>query len=85
MDKGMNDKQLLARIICDPGVLAGKPVIRGTRLAVDFILNLKAHGATEDEILAEYRGLTQEDIQACYLFAGKSLESFSFMPLQEPA
>ena len=77
----MTDAQLLQRIAIDPKVMAGKPVIRGTRLTVDFILNLFAHGATEQEILDEYKGLTPEDIQACFLFATKSLESTEFMPL----
>ena len=63
--------------------MVGKPVIKGTRLTVEFILNLMAHGETIDEIIAEYQGLTYEDIQACFLFAGKSLESTSFMPLAE--
>ena len=49
--------------------MVGKPVIRGTRLTVEFILNLLAHGATAKEILTEYNGLTQDDIQACILFA----------------
>ena len=47
----MNDDQLLKRIILRPKVMAGKPVIRGTRLTVDHILNLLAHGETEQEIL----------------------------------
>jgi uncharacterized protein (DUF433 family) len=77
----MQDQQLLERITCNSKVMAGKPVIKGTRLTVEFILNQLAHGASEEEILTEYAGLTKEDIQACYLFAGKSLETTSFMPL----
>ncbi len=77
----MKDQELLGRITVDPKVMVGKPVIRGTRLTVEYILNLLAHGSTVDEILSEYRGLTQEDIQACILFATKSLESTTFMPL----
>lgn len=77
----MTDKQLLTRITADPKVLAGKPVVRGTRLAVDYFLKLLAHGATEGDILAEYEGLTTDDIAACLLFAGKSLEETAFMPL----
>ena len=50
-------------------MLAGKPTVRGTRLSVEFILNLLAHGASEEEILSEYEGLTPEDIAACLLFA----------------
>lgn len=77
----MSDQQLLERIAVDPKVMLGKPVIRGTRLTVEFILNLLAHGATVEEITLEYDGLTREDIQACLLFATKSLESTAFMPL----
>lgn len=77
----MNDQQLLARITLNANVLAGKPVIRGTRLSVEYILNLLAHGTTFEDILEEYAGLTQEDIQACILFASRSLESTTFMPL----
>jgi len=77
----MTDTQLLTRIAADPAVLAGKPVVRGTRLAVEFVLKLLAHGATQADILAEYEGLTGDDIAACLLFAGKSLEEAAFMPL----
>jgi uncharacterized protein (DUF433 family) len=77
----MKDEQLLDRITLNPKVIAGKPVIKGTRLTVEYILNLLAHGATMEEILGEYKGLTPEDIQACLLFATRSLENTSFMPL----
>jgi len=77
----MKENQLLERITLNPRIIVGKPVIRGTRLTVEYILGLLAHGATETEILQEYAGLTQEDIQACLLFAAQSLESTLFMPL----
>jgi uncharacterized protein (DUF433 family) len=77
----MIDQELLERITLNPKVMAGKPVIKGTRLTVEYILNLLAHGATPEEILAEYEGLTREDIQACFLFATKSLGNTDFMPL----
>lgn len=77
----MKDHELLKRITFNPNVMVGKPIIRGTRLTVEYILNLLAHGATMAEILGEYKGLTQEDIQACILFATKSLENTTFMPL----
>lgn len=48
--------------------MVGKPVIKGTRLAVEYMLNLLAHGETEAEILDKYEGLTGEDIRACLLF-----------------
>lgn len=77
----MKDKELLERIALNPKVVVGKPVIKGTRLTVEYILNLLAHGATTAEIITKYKGLTQEDIQACILFATKSLENTTFMPL----
>ena len=77
----MKDEQLLERITVDPKVMVGKPVIRRTRLTVEYILNLLAHGASVEEILQEYEGLTYEDIQACILFATRTLESTAFMPL----
>ena len=77
----MSDEQLLERIILNPKVMVGKPVIRGTRLSVEYILNLLAHGATNEEVLEEYQGLSHEDIQACLLFAMKSLENTSLLPL----
>ena len=76
-----NDQKLLKRITCDPKVMVGKPVIKGTRLTVEFMLNLLAHGSTVEEIRNEYAGLTAEDIQACLLFASQSLSSTAFMPL----
>lgn len=82
----MKGDLLLERIVIDPRVMVGKPIIRGTRLTVEYILNLLASGATEAEILDEYQGLTQADIQACLLFAAQSLQSTLFMPLDvEPA
>ncbi len=65
----MTDQNLLARITARPGVLSGKPTVRGTRLSVEFILNLLAHGVTQAEILSEYKGLAPEDLMACLLFA----------------
>lgn len=77
----MTDKKLLERIAINPKVMTGKPVVKGTRLTVEFILNLMAHGATIKEITEEYKGLTKSDIQACILFASKALENTVFMPL----
>jgi uncharacterized protein (DUF433 family) len=77
----MKDQQLLERITLNPKVMTGKPVIKGTRLTVEYILNLLAHGAKPEEILQEYEDLTAEDIQACILFATESLRNTDFMPL----
>jgi len=77
----MIEREILNRITTNPKVMAGKPTIKGTRLTVEYILNLLAHGATVIEILEEYEGLVEADIRACLLFASRSLESTSFMPL----
>jgi uncharacterized protein (DUF433 family) len=81
----MEEQKLLQRITADPDIMVGKPVIKGTRLTVEYILGLLAHGATEAEILAEYTELTSEDIKACLLFASKSLADSAFMPLVSKA
>lgn len=82
----MKENPLLDRIVVNPKVMVGKPVINGTRLTVEYIISLLAHGATEVEITEEYKDLTRADIQACLLFAAQALESTLFMPLAlEPA
>jgi uncharacterized protein (DUF433 family) len=53
------------RIVLDPSILAGKPVIRGTRLSVDFIIGLMADGWAEADIIANYPGLSHDDVAAC--------------------
>jgi uncharacterized protein (DUF433 family) len=68
----MNNQLLLERITFNPKVMIGKPVIKGTRLTVEYVINLLAQGATTVEILQEYKGLTKEDIQACLLFVAQS-------------
>lgn len=65
--------------------MAGKPVIKGTRLTVQYILGLLAHGATVEEILEEYEGLSREDILACLQFATEVLDDTAFMPLKVEA
>jgi len=77
----MSDTELLQRITQSPKVMAGQPVIRGTRLTVRFVLNVLAHGTTIEDLLDEYEGLTLEDVQACLLFASRSLGDVEFMPL----
>ncbi len=65
--------------------MVGKPVIRGTRLTVEYILGLLAHATPMEEILQEYPGLEKDDIYACLLFASKTLEDASFVPLEAEA
>jgi uncharacterized protein (DUF433 family) len=58
-----------SRIALDPDVLAGKPIVRGTRLSVEFIIGLLAADWTEADIIAEYPGITHDDILACLAYA----------------
>lgn len=69
------------RITLDPAVLAGKPVIRGTRLAVDFIVGLLGQGWTEADVLRNYPGLAHEDIAACLQYASEVLQAEKVYPL----
>lgn len=69
------------RIAVDPAVLAGKPIVKGTRLAVEFVIDLLAQGWTEAQILGSYPGLTREDIQACLRYAGAMLHEEKIFPL----
>lgn len=69
------------RIVVDPEILAGKPVIRGTRLAVEFILELLAAGQSESEILSNYPGLTKEDILACLSYASYLAHEYKAYPI----
>jgi len=68
------------RIVIDPAILAGKPIVRGTRLSVEFIIGLLADGWSEAEIVAEYPGLSPEDIRACLAYARDVLQSERVFP-----
>ncbi|MEO8596018.1 MAG: DUF433 domain-containing protein [Candidatus Solibacter sp.] len=72
---------LSERIVVDPEVLAGKPVVRGTRLAIEFILELLAAGQSENEILANYPGLTRDDILACLSYASYLAHEYRAYPI----
>jgi len=69
------------RIQVDPSILVGKPVIKGTRLAVELIIDLLAQGWTEKQILESYPGITHEDIQACLAYASAVLHAERAFPL----
>jgi uncharacterized protein (DUF433 family) len=56
------------RIVVNPKVLVGKPVIKGTRIAVEFLMEFLANGWTHDQILKNYPHLTEEDLQACMAY-----------------
>lgn len=61
----------------DPEILAGKPVIKGTRLAISFLLGLLGSGWSQEQLLANYPGLTPEALQAVFAFAAESLKDES--------
>jgi uncharacterized protein (DUF433 family) len=63
------------RIVVDPDLLVGKLVIRGTRIAVELVIDLLARGYTKEDILGQYDDLTSEDIQACLGYASETLRS----------
>jgi uncharacterized protein (DUF433 family) len=72
------------RIVLDPAILAGKPVIRGTRLSVDFVIGLMADGWTEIDILRNYPGVSHDDIAACLSYARDVLRSEKVYPSAAP-
>jgi uncharacterized protein (DUF433 family) len=72
------------RVVIDPKILVGKPVIKGTRLAVEFIIDLLAQGWNEAEILLNYPVLTHTDIQACLNYASEVLRAEKVYPLTTP-
>lgn len=69
------------RIIINPEILVGKPVIKGTRLSVEFVIDLLAQGWSEADILRNYPGLTQEDIKACLSYASTALQAEKVYPI----
>jgi uncharacterized protein (DUF433 family) len=69
----MTEVELLSRIQVNPAIFGGKPIIRGLRMAVEHILGMLAAGDTPEKLLQEYPFLEPEDIQACLLFAYRSL------------
>jgi len=69
------------RISVNPKVLVGKPTIKGTRIAVEFVVDLLGRGWTVEQVLREYDHLTPEDIQACLAYASDVLKSERVYPL----
>ncbi|MFZ2959499.1 MAG: DUF433 domain-containing protein [Candidatus Ozemobacteraceae bacterium] len=68
------------RIVIDPEVLVGKPIIKGTRISVEFVINLLAQGWKEEDILKNYPHLSKEDIIACLQYASAILQSERVYP-----
>jgi uncharacterized protein (DUF433 family) len=69
---------LLDRIVIDPQVCSGKPVVRGTRIWVGLVLGLLAEGATKEEVLQKYPRLVAEDVHACLAY-GSMLATARFV------
>ena len=69
------------RIVLNPQVLAGKPVVKGTRLAVEFVVGLLAQGWKEADVLANYPNLTRQDLLACLAYAQQALERERVYPM----
>ena len=67
----------------NPDVLAGKPVIKGTRISVVFILDLLGTGWTEQQIMENYPSLTQEHLKAIYLFSSEALKEDNYLELSQ--
>ena len=77
----MEEGQLLERITVTPQIFAGKPIIRGRRLAVEHVLGLLAAGDTAEDILKAYPWLEREDIQACLIYARRIAANERVEPL----
>ena len=61
----------MAEIVVNPRILGGKPIIKGTRISVEFILDLLASDVSEEDILEDYPHLTKEEIHACLRYAAR--------------
>lgn len=70
------------RIVLDPAVLDGKPIVKGTRIAVALVVNLLAEGWTEVQVLENYPGLTRDDVAACLAYASARLQNERVYPLR---
>ncbi len=70
-------------IIVNPKILGGKPIIQGTRLSVEHIINLLASNVSEEEILEDYPHITRENIHACLKYAARSLKNEIYLDLEK--
>ena len=69
----MIEEELLERIVVDPRIMVGKPVIKGTRLTVELIVEKMAYGATLEDLKKDYPFLKKEDVCSALLYAAKRL------------
>ena len=75
------NEALLDRVVTDPNVMAGKPVVRGTRIPVDLLVRMVAQGIPEAEILCEYPRLEREDIRAALTYAAEVVAGEDVFPV----
>ncbi|MBF0290261.1 MAG: DUF433 domain-containing protein [SAR324 cluster bacterium] len=75
----------MERIVVNPKILGGKPIIKGTRISVEFILELLASEVTETEILQDYPHLVKEDIQSCLKYAAHSCKNEIYLEIESVA
>jgi uncharacterized protein (DUF433 family) len=75
------DEQIQERVVINPKVMVGKPVIRGTRIPVELILRMFAQGISENEILSEYPRLQPADLRAALAYAAQTLAHEDILPL----
>jgi uncharacterized protein (DUF433 family) len=73
----MGTSSLLERIVANPKIFGGKPIIRGTRIPVESVLALLAQGMTVDDLIADYGNVVREDILACIEFAHAAIANES--------
>ena len=73
-------KELLDRVVINPKVMVGKPIIKGTRIPIDMIVKLVAQGMTIEEILEDYPKLSKEDVKAALLYSAEVVSGESILP-----
>lgn len=73
----------MERITANAEILGGKPIIKGTRISVEFILELFASGVTENDILQDYPHLTKDDIHACLEYAARSMKNEILLDMEK--
>jgi len=76
--------QYKKRIVVDPKIMVGKPIVKGTRITVELLLRLMAQGMTEKEILENYTHLKKQDIKAVLGYAAQTIEEARVLPLVSP-
>jgi uncharacterized protein (DUF433 family) len=73
---------MIERITANPKILGGKPIVQGTRLSVEFILEMLASDVSEEEILEDYPHLTRDDIHACLKYAARSCRNEIYVEIE---